>query len=85
MVLLGKLAALYVQRFDASVALAAVDGIALPRFKGDHRKDRQPYEEFLSNETIELIGTINQRAIELLGFKPRASMLEAGSQAVKVG
>ncbi len=75
----------YVQRFDASVALAAVDGIALPRFKGDHRKDRQPYEEFLSNETIELIGTINQRAIELLGFKPRASMLEAGSQAVKVG
>lgn len=58
---------------------------SLPKFKGDHRKDRRPYEEFLSNETIELIGTINERAIDLLGFKPRASKLEGGSPAVKVG
>lgn len=45
---------------------------SLPKFKGDHRKDRRPYEEFLSAETIGMIGDINKRAVKALGFTPKA-------------
>lgn len=53
---------------------------ALPKFKGASRKDRRPYEEFLTPQTIDLIGQVNKRAIGFLGYKPRASKVgDAGA------
>ena len=50
-----------------------------PRFKGKLRKDRRPYDEFLTQPTIERITEVHQRAVDFMGYKPRPSKVGAGT------